>query len=58
MAVLAPNSNAIGEWLMQRNKTSSAWTAWLYGAGLCTIAFLIVVNTARDSASAFIYFNF
>jgi alginate O-acetyltransferase complex protein AlgI len=58
MAVLAPNSNAIGEWLMQRAKTSSGGTAWLCGAGLCTVAFLIVLNTTRESVSAFIYFNF
>ncbi|XVJ68837.1 MAG: MBOAT family protein [Rhizobacter sp.] len=58
MAVLVPNSNAIGEWLMRRARSSATWTAWLCGAGLCTVAFLIVVNTARDSVSAFIYFNF
>jgi alginate O-acetyltransferase complex protein AlgI len=58
IAVLAPNSNVIGEWLRQRATTSTAWAAWLGGAGLCTVAFLIVLNTARDSVSTFIYFNF
>lgn len=58
VAVLAPNSNAIGEWWMHRARADDAWMAWLAGSGLCAVALLILVNTARDSVSAFIYFNF
>lgn len=58
MACLAPNSNTIGESLLARAKARPAQRAWLAGFSLGAVALLIVVNTARDSVSAFIYFNF
>jgi alginate O-acetyltransferase complex protein AlgI len=58
LAVLAPNSNRIGEWLRER-LTQPSWVRAAAGsAGLCAMLLLVVVNTARDSVSAFIYFNF
>ncbi len=58
MACLAPNSNAIGQALLARAGARPAQRAWLAGFSLGAVALLIVVNTARDSVSAFIYFNF
>jgi alginate O-acetyltransferase complex protein AlgI len=58
IAFLAPNSNRIGEQihaLLQRK----AGLRWIGGTlAACTALFLLLVNTARDSVSAFIYFNF
>jgi alginate O-acetyltransferase complex protein AlgI len=58
MAFLAPNSNRIGEWLLQRVHRGDT-LRWVVGSlAMCTVLFLLLVNTARDSVSAFIYFNF
>lgn len=58
VAVLAPNSNVLGErflaWCHKANRGVSFCGALAVGA----ILFLVLVNTARDSTSAFIYFNF
>ena len=58
VAFLAPNSNLIGERVM-------VWFArsvdarWMLGsAAAAGVVLLVVLNTARDSVSAFIYFNF
>jgi alginate O-acetyltransferase complex protein AlgI len=58
MACLAPNSNAIGQFLLARARAQAGLRAWLGGFSLGAVALLILVNTARDSVSAFIYFNF
>jgi alginate O-acetyltransferase complex protein AlgI len=58
LAVLAPNSNRIGEGLLDNARR---YPATRVGAGsfvLCTVLLLVLINTARDSVSAFIYFNF
>ena len=58
VAVLAPNSNRIGERLLDNARR---YPATRVGAGsfvLCTVLLLVLVNTARDAVSAFIYFNF
>jgi alginate O-acetyltransferase complex protein AlgI len=57
MALWAPNSNRIGHWLEQRAEDSSA--AWWIGTlGLMLALLMVLLNTVRDSVSAFIYFNF
>ncbi len=63
MACLVPNSNAIGEYLLRRCKTStgvsaSAYVFLLAGASSVAVAFLLMMNITRDAVSAFIYFNF
>lgn len=58
LAVLGPNSNRIGEWLLE---SVDRWgRAKLAAAtfGLSSALFLVLINTSRDSVSAFIYFNF
>ncbi len=58
IAVFAPNSNAIGEWLHGLCRTRLAWRAFICGFAIACIVFLVVLNESRDSVSAFIYFNF
>jgi alginate O-acetyltransferase complex protein AlgI len=58
IAFLAPNSNAIGSRLLQACRGGRRACALIGGAGLAAALSLILVNTARDSVSAFIYFNF
>jgi alginate O-acetyltransferase complex protein AlgI len=58
IAVVGPNSNAIGhkalKWCGQATLARTV-VATVGGLG---VAFLLLVNMARDSVSAFIYFNF
>ena len=56
IACLMPNSNRIGNQLQAQNSLPSR--AIVSGASFAAVAFLLVVNTMRDSVSAFIYFNF
>lgn len=57
VACAMPNSNRIGLWLSSRAKRLEH--AALIGAvSVCLILFFVLINTARDSVSAFIYFNF
>jgi len=58
VAWLAPNSNRIGEALMQRLAASERLRWAAAPAVLLLVVGLVVVNTAREAASAFIYFNF
>lgn len=58
VAVWLPNSNAIGERLLERLRTGVMLRPWVGGAALASVVALVVLNTARDSVSAFIYFNF
>ncbi len=58
MACLAPNSNVIGTRLLDRCRAHPLQRAWLAGASLGSVLLLLLVNATRDSASAFIYFNF
>ncbi|WP_029000195.1 MBOAT family O-acyltransferase [Azohydromonas australica] len=58
LAVLAPNSNRIGERLLDNARR---YPATHVGAGsfvACAALMLVLLNTARDAVSAFIYFNF
>lgn len=56
IAFLAPNSNRIGKYLLQRDWTATS--ILISGGSFATVVFLLVVNLMRDSVSAFIYFNF
>ncbi len=59
LALWAPNSNRIGLWLEQRASQGAAWWPWWMGTvGLALALFMVLLNTVRDSVSAFIYFNF
>lgn len=58
MAVLAPNSNRIGERLEQWCRDSLRQRALILGAALGLVAAMVLLNTARSGVSAFIYFNF
>ncbi|NRF66501.1 MBOAT family protein [Aquincola sp. S2] len=58
VALWAPNSNRIGERLLAELEKPAAWRPMLAGAALAATTLLLLVNVARDSVSAFIYFNF
>jgi alginate O-acetyltransferase complex protein AlgI len=58
VALYAPNSNRIGEWLLAALARPFSWRPAVAGATGVVVMMLLVVNTARDSVSAFIYFNF
>lgn len=58
VAVAMPNSNWIGERIHEQCKRSHVRSSLAFGFSAVTMAFLVVVNEARDTVSAFIYFNF
>lgn len=58
IATLLPSSNDLGEWLLARCRNSPKLSPFVLGCALVGTGFLVVVNGARDSVSAFIYFNF
>ena len=58
LAVFAPNSNRIGEWLLERAAHSGAARVVVGTLGAAGVLALVLVNAERDSVSAFIYFNF
>lgn len=58
LAVLAPNSNRIGDAVQARFAGSVGWREVGGAAAVLMAVFLVVVNSARQSVSAFIYFNF
>ncbi|WP_157264912.1 MBOAT family O-acyltransferase [Azohydromonas aeria] len=58
IAVLLPNSNRIGERLLEGARGHSAARATVGGFVTCAVLMLVLVNMARESVSAFIYFNF
>ncbi|MDO8450869.1 MAG: MBOAT family O-acyltransferase [Rhodoferax sp.] len=58
IAFLAPNSNRIGTRVLDLCRIHTTARAWVGGAALAASLFLVLMNTARDSVSAFIYFNF
>ncbi len=57
-AALLPNSNVLGEALRQRAQRSLDLRVALGSFALVAVFFLVLINTARESVSAFIYFNF
>ncbi|EHR73436.1 putative membrane protein involved in D-alanine export [Burkholderiales bacterium JOSHI_001] len=58
VALLAPNSNAIGQMLLQRCRDHAVARCLVAGAALALVALLLLVNANRGGVSAFIYFNF
>lgn len=58
IAFTLPNSNQIGIKLIEWTRRRTALPVPLAGAALFLILLLVTVNAARDSVSAFIYFNF
>ncbi|HYM35278.1 MAG TPA: MBOAT family O-acyltransferase [Steroidobacteraceae bacterium] len=58
IAIAAPNSNRIGEWIQARCQTRLSRRAAVFGAAITLMILLVVLNEARESVSAFIYFNF
>ncbi|MBI3154387.1 MAG: MBOAT family protein [Burkholderiales bacterium] len=57
-AVALPNSNALGERLRSALQRGAFWRGVVGASALLGAVGLVVLNTARDSVSAFIYFNF
>ncbi len=57
-AAVLPNSNAIGEQVLAWFAASRRARVALGSAALLAAVLLVLLNTARDSVSAFIYFNF
>jgi alginate O-acetyltransferase complex protein AlgI len=57
-AAVLPNSNAIGEQVLAWFAASRRACIGLGSAALLAAVLLVLLNTARDSVSAFIYFNF
>lgn len=58
LALLAPNSNRLGDAVHARFAASRGWRDLLGAAAIALAIFLVVVNSARQAVSAFIYFNF
>ena len=58
IAVAAPNSNVIGEWVHARCLASSRVRALVTGFALAFVVLLVVLNESRSAVSPFIYFNF
>ncbi len=58
LALFAVNSNQAGHWLLGILARGGWRLPMLGGACLCAAGLLLLVNVARDSTSAFIYFNF
>jgi alginate O-acetyltransferase complex protein AlgI len=58
VAALAPNSNLIGTQVLATFAQPSLLRAAAATAAALLVLFLVLLNTARESVSAFIYFNF
>lgn len=58
VAALAPNSNMIGTRLLSVCRSRLDLRAVIAGAAGAAIVLLVLLNAARDTVSAFIYFNF
>ena len=58
LAVLLPNSNQIGDGLIAFLQRGVLRRGFVGGVVLAAALFLILMNAARDTSSAFIYFNF
>ena len=58
IAFLAPNSNRIGNSLLAQCARGGGRAAFIGGVAVAAALLLVLINTVRDSVSAFIYFNF
>ena len=58
IAFAAPNSNRIGTRILEAVRHQASARQLTGGAALVLVLALVVINAARDSVSAFIYFNF
>lgn len=58
VALLAPNTNQIGNQVLRRCRTQTGTRFLLTGASVAIVTFMMLVNSLRESVSAFIYFNF
>lgn len=58
IAFLMPNSNKIGELVLSKCQSKSIFLPLSAGVALMSSLFLVLVNSSRDTSSAFIYFNF
>lgn len=58
IAVFPVNCNRIVEYLLQACHSRIVVRGLLMGSMLVAVASLVLINTARDSSIAFIYFNF
>ena len=58
VALFGVNSNRIGVFLLGRLAPETLLRPLLAGVSLCAVGLLLLINLARDSVSAFIYFNF
>ena len=58
ITLFAPNSNRIGELVLGRLASPTLMHAAVGGAACCWVGLLLLINTARDAVSPFIYFNF
>ena len=57
MAFLAPNSTHIGVWIDERVQSRTFARGAIGGLAAAAVVLPVVFNTARESVSAFIYFN-
>jgi alginate O-acetyltransferase complex protein AlgI len=58
IAFALPNSNHLGDMLVNQCRKLAAMVPLAAGVGLTTSVFLVLINSTRSSVSAFIYFNF
>ncbi len=58
VAFLFPNSNQMGEAVLRWFARSKDVAVALGTSALVIVLLLLMINSARDSVSAFIYFNF
>lgn len=58
LAVAGPNTNRVGEVLLQRLSRPQALRAAAAGFAAALVVTLVLINEFRSSVSAFIYFNF
>lgn len=58
VALFSFNSNRAGDWLLRRLALGGAFLPLAAGSSIIIAGLLLLVSMARDSVSAFIYFNF
>lgn len=58
LVVFMPNSNALGTRVLQALRSTASKRHFACGVATTVAVLLVLINAARDSVSAFIYFNF